>query len=167
MISTALFGDGAAAAVLQAKPSSSAIAQIGASGEHLWPDTLDIMGWSVDPVGLGVPVMVQGTWGAPRIFPVALFTLFSPARHEPCTQTAASSAARLKVADILMRLHPERSLKRDPHHGGAAVRIVLLNERLTGGGVRAEPLWRLDPRCHRPAPARRARLNTSEKELDQ
>jgi alkylresorcinol/alkylpyrone synthase len=24
------------------------------SGQHTWPDTLDIMGWSVDPEGLGV-----------------------------------------------------------------------------------------------------------------
>ena len=24
------------------------------SGQHTWPDTLDIMGWSVDPQGLGV-----------------------------------------------------------------------------------------------------------------
>ena len=71
VISTALFGDGAAAAVLQAKPSPSAIAQIGASGEHLWPDTLDIMGWSVDPVGLGVllsralPKFVEERMAAP------------------------------------------------------------------------------------------------------
>lgn len=54
VISTALFGDGAAAAVVQAKPSASAVAQIGGAGEHLWPDTLDIMGWSIDPVGFGV-----------------------------------------------------------------------------------------------------------------
>src|SRR5438105_847396 len=30
---------------------------------------------------------------APRIFPVPPFTLFSPARHEPCAQTAAASCA--------------------------------------------------------------------------
>jgi alkylresorcinol/alkylpyrone synthase len=24
------------------------------SGQHTWPDTLDIMGWSVDPEGFGV-----------------------------------------------------------------------------------------------------------------
>ena len=71
VIATALFGDGAAAAVLQAKPSSTAIAQIGAAGEHLWPDTLDIMGWSIDPVGLGVllsrslPKFVEERMAAP------------------------------------------------------------------------------------------------------
>jgi alkylresorcinol/alkylpyrone synthase len=71
VIATALFGDGAAAAVLQAKPSSSAVAQIGAAAEHLWPDTLDIMGWSIDPVGLGVllsrslPKFVEERMGEP------------------------------------------------------------------------------------------------------
>jgi alkylresorcinol/alkylpyrone synthase len=71
VIATALFGDGAAAAVLQAKPSARAIAQIGAAGEHLWPDTLDIMGWSVDPVGFGVllsralPKFVEERMAAP------------------------------------------------------------------------------------------------------
>jgi alkylresorcinol/alkylpyrone synthase len=71
VIATALFGDGAAAAVLQAKPSSTAVAQIGAAAEHLWPDTLDIMGWSIDPVGLGVllsrslPKFVEERMAAP------------------------------------------------------------------------------------------------------
>lgn len=52
LISSALFGDGAAACVLRA--GETGIAEIEGSGEHLWPDTLDVMGWSVDPVGLGV-----------------------------------------------------------------------------------------------------------------
>ena len=71
VIATALFGDGAAAAVMQAKPSANAVAQIGGAGEHLWPDTLDIMGWSIDPVGLGVllsrslPKFVEERMGAP------------------------------------------------------------------------------------------------------
>jgi alkylresorcinol/alkylpyrone synthase len=54
VIATALFGDGAAAAVLRAGAARDAIAHIGAAGEHLWPDTLDIMGWAVDPIGFGV-----------------------------------------------------------------------------------------------------------------
>jgi alkylresorcinol/alkylpyrone synthase len=27
---------------------------IESTGEHLWPDTLDVMGWSIDPLGFGV-----------------------------------------------------------------------------------------------------------------
>ncbi len=30
------------------------IAAIDGTGQHLWPNTLDVMGWTVDPVGLGV-----------------------------------------------------------------------------------------------------------------
>jgi alkylresorcinol/alkylpyrone synthase len=50
IVATALFGDGAAAAVLRAGSSVGLLA-IEAAGEHLWPQTLDIMGWRVDPVG--------------------------------------------------------------------------------------------------------------------
>jgi alkylresorcinol/alkylpyrone synthase len=53
VISSALFGDGAAAVVLRAEHDEAAL-RIGASAEHMWPDTLDIMGWTVDPVGFGV-----------------------------------------------------------------------------------------------------------------
>ena len=52
VISTALFGDGAAACVLRS--GEAGIAMIDGAGEHLWPDTLGIMGWSMDPVGFGV-----------------------------------------------------------------------------------------------------------------
>lgn len=52
IVATALFGDGAAACVLQV--GEHGFAQIVGAGEHTWPDTLDIMGWRVDPEGLGV-----------------------------------------------------------------------------------------------------------------
>ena len=44
VISSALFGDGAAAAVLRAGPDAAAL-RVGAAAEHTWPRTLDIMGW--------------------------------------------------------------------------------------------------------------------------
>ncbi|WP_158915355.1 type III polyketide synthase [Caulobacter sp. S45] len=53
IISTALFGDGAAAAVVSAGPDAKG-RKIIATGEHLWPDTLQIMGWRIDPLGFGV-----------------------------------------------------------------------------------------------------------------
>lgn len=53
IISTALFGDGAAAAVVSAQPGAKG-RPILHTGEHLWPDTLDIMGWRIDPLGFGV-----------------------------------------------------------------------------------------------------------------
>jgi alkylresorcinol/alkylpyrone synthase len=52
MVATALFGDGAAACILCA--GDSGIAEIEGAGQHLWSDTLNIMGWNVDPEGLGV-----------------------------------------------------------------------------------------------------------------
>ena len=53
VISAALFGDGAAAAVLRMQRDGQGL-QLGAAREHTWPGTLDIMGWSVDPIGFGV-----------------------------------------------------------------------------------------------------------------
>ena len=52
IIATSLFGDGAAAIVLRAGDGGAT--QIEHAGEHLWPNTLDVMGWSVDPLGFGV-----------------------------------------------------------------------------------------------------------------
>lgn len=52
IVATALFGDGAAACVLRS--GESGIAEVEMSGQHMWPDTLDIMGWSVDNEGFGV-----------------------------------------------------------------------------------------------------------------
>lgn len=52
IVATALFGDGAAACVLQS--GDAGLAQIVGAAEHTWPDTLDIMGWRVEPEGLGV-----------------------------------------------------------------------------------------------------------------
>jgi len=53
IVSTALFGDGAAAAIFRCG-DGSAIGWVGGSTEHLWANTLDIMGWSTDQAGLGV-----------------------------------------------------------------------------------------------------------------
>jgi alkylresorcinol/alkylpyrone synthase len=52
IIATSLFADGAAAIVLRAGDGGETL--IEAAGEHLWPDTLDVMGWNVDPLGFGV-----------------------------------------------------------------------------------------------------------------
>ena len=52
IVATSLFGDGAAALVLRAGDGGAT--QIENCGEHLWPDTLGVMGWNVDPEGFGV-----------------------------------------------------------------------------------------------------------------
>ena len=52
IVATALFGDGAAAAVVSTE--GNGIAVIAGSGEKIWPDTLNIMGWRVEDPGLAV-----------------------------------------------------------------------------------------------------------------
>jgi alkylresorcinol/alkylpyrone synthase len=49
IVASALFGDGAAAAVLRCGAAGPAVI---ATGEHTWPHTLDIMGWEVAEDGL-------------------------------------------------------------------------------------------------------------------
>ena len=52
VVATALFGDGAAAAVVTSGMHS--LARITASAEKIWPDTLRIMGWDIEDPGLAV-----------------------------------------------------------------------------------------------------------------
>ena len=52
VVATALFGDGAAAAVVTS--GEHGLARIAGSAEKLWPDTLRIMGWDVEDPGLAV-----------------------------------------------------------------------------------------------------------------
>jgi alkylresorcinol/alkylpyrone synthase len=74
VIATALFGDGAAAALIVADPpaalgTSRGGHRIVASGEHTWSDSLDVMGWHVEDDGLGVlfskdiPSLIRGEFG--------------------------------------------------------------------------------------------------------
>jgi len=51
IVATALFGDGAAAAILRADGKGSGPAIV-AAGEHTWPRSLDVMGWDVAEDGL-------------------------------------------------------------------------------------------------------------------
>jgi alkylresorcinol/alkylpyrone synthase len=52
IVATALFGDGAAAAVVRSGEAGAMV--IEGAGEHTWPDTLNIMGWDIDPQGFSV-----------------------------------------------------------------------------------------------------------------
>jgi len=51
MVATALFGDGAAAAIVSTAAEGPAI---GRTGQYTWPQSLDVMGWTVEEDGLGV-----------------------------------------------------------------------------------------------------------------
>ena len=62
IVATALFGDGAAAALLRATGNGQHPAESGGSrsadilawGEHTWPETQDVMGWRIEDDGFGV-----------------------------------------------------------------------------------------------------------------
>lgn len=56
LVASALFGDGAAAAVVtsDASVSTSGLATLGIGGEHCWANTLDVMGWNIDANGFDV-----------------------------------------------------------------------------------------------------------------
>jgi alkylresorcinol/alkylpyrone synthase len=49
IVATALFGDGAAAALISCEGNGAGIV---AGGEYTWPDSLDVMGWEVTGEGL-------------------------------------------------------------------------------------------------------------------
>jgi alkylresorcinol/alkylpyrone synthase len=55
LVASALFGDGAAAAVITSDGDGDAAGPtLGTGGEHCWPDTLDVMGWNIDAQGFDV-----------------------------------------------------------------------------------------------------------------
>lgn len=66
VVATALFGDGAAAALLSTEGVGP---RLTASGEYTWRDSLDVMGWRVEDDGLGVlfsrdiPNLVRDSFG--------------------------------------------------------------------------------------------------------
>jgi alkylresorcinol/alkylpyrone synthase len=82
IVAASLFGDGAAAIVLRAGDGGST--RIEASAEKLWPDTLGIMGWSVDPEGFGVVFQ--------RTIPDFVAEHFGPAITELLTRMDFSDA---------------------------------------------------------------------------
>lgn len=51
IIATALFGDGAAAAIFSTQGNGFPVI---AGGEYCWPDSLDVMGWNIEDDGFGV-----------------------------------------------------------------------------------------------------------------
>jgi alkylresorcinol/alkylpyrone synthase len=60
-VSCALFGDGAAGAVLHAHKNGAPdpMGTITGVGEHNWPGTNDVMGWSIEEDGFGVVMSTQ------------------------------------------------------------------------------------------------------------
>jgi alkylresorcinol/alkylpyrone synthase len=77
-VAAALFADGAAALVLRAD-SGNGLGSVRGAAEYTWPDTLDIMGWTFDPVGFGVVLSRSVPIFVDRRFPTAAKRLLASA----------------------------------------------------------------------------------------
>ena len=76
IVAAALFGDGAAACVVRA--GDEGFVQITGSAEKTWPDTLDIMGWQMEPSGFGVVLNRAIPAFARRQLPGAMAQMLEP-----------------------------------------------------------------------------------------
>jgi alkylresorcinol/alkylpyrone synthase len=139
VISSALFGDGAAAAVLRVDGKESGL-RVGAAQEHLWPGTLDVMGWSVDPIGFGVllsrslPRFVEERLAAPaRRFLKSQglngMTRFICHPGGAKVLTALEAALELQTGTLI----DERRVLRDYGNMSAPTVMFVLERALKGG----------------------------------
>lgn len=140
VISSALFGDGAAAAVLRAENDEAGL-RIGASAEHMWPGTLDIMGWTVDPVGFGVvlsrslPRFVEQRLAAPARRFVNAAKLIAP--QFICHPGGAKVLDAIETALELQKgtLRDEREVLRG-HGNMSAPSVLFVLDRALKRGLR-------------------------------
>jgi alkylresorcinol/alkylpyrone synthase len=140
VISSALFGDGAAAVVLRAERGDAAL-QIGAAAEHTWPNTLDIMGWTVDPAGFGVvlsralPRFIEQRLAAPARRFVKAAKLIAP--RFICHPGGAKVLDALEAALELQKgtLRDEREVLRG-HGNMSAPSVLFVLERALKRGLR-------------------------------
>jgi alkylresorcinol/alkylpyrone synthase len=139
VISSALFGDGAAAAVLRAEHTDAPL-RIGASAEHTWPGTLDIMGWTVDHIGFGIvlsrslPRFVEQRLAAPARGFVNAAQLIAP--HFICHPGGAKVLDAIEMALELQKgtLLDEREVLRG-HGNMSAPSVLFVLERALKRGL--------------------------------
>jgi alkylresorcinol/alkylpyrone synthase len=140
VISSALFGDGAAAAVLRAGPPTGEL-RIGAAAEHTWPRTLDIMGWMIDPVGFRVmlsrslPRFVEQKMAAPVRRFIKAAKLQAP--RLICHPGGAKVLDAIEVALDLQKgtLRDEREVLRN-YGNMSAPTVLFVLERVLQRGLR-------------------------------
>lgn len=141
LVATALFGDGAAAAVVRS--GTHCLAQITGAAERLWPDTQRIMGWDVEDPGLAVVF--------DRAIPPFIEANLAPAVDEMLAGLGLSRAdigrfcchpGGVKVIDAIEsalglpqgELNIEREVLRD-HGNMSAPTVLFVLERLIGRGL--------------------------------
>ncbi len=144
VISSALFGDGAAAMVLRADDNGAALS-IGYGAEHTWPNSLDIMGWTVDPAGFGVvlsrslPDFIERNLAAPVRGFIETAELTAP--HLIFHPGGAKVLDAIETALELQKgsLRDEREVLRD-HGNMSAPSALFVLERAIKRGLRGPAL---------------------------
>jgi alkylresorcinol/alkylpyrone synthase len=139
VVATALFGDGAAAAVLSCRGDGPVL---GPSGEHTWPNSLDIMGWDVVDDGMkalfsrDIPALVRGHMRKVAGDFLARHGLgIDNIRHFVCHPGGAKVLTALEEAFHLAEgaLGEARSVLRDYGNMSAATVLFVLERMLRGG----------------------------------
>jgi alkylresorcinol/alkylpyrone synthase len=152
IVATALFGDGAAACILRA--GEGGIAAVEGAGEHTWEDTLDIMGWNVDPLGFGVifaraiPPFVEE-----RLAPVVAAILERMGLSAADVDRFVCHAGGTKVIQALERalrleqgvLDHEREVLADYGNMSAPTVLFVLDRVLKGGAPARSLLTAMGP----------------------
>ena len=146
IVATALFGDGAAAAVVG--PGAGGLATIAGAAERMWPDTLDIMGWRVEDPGLAVlfdraiPPFIEAEL-APAV--AAMLATMGVGRSE--IDRFCCHSGGVKVIDAIETaltlptgtLDLERAVLRD-HGNMSAPTVLFVLDRLLGRGLPSQTL---------------------------
>ena len=141
LIATALFGDGAAAALIACEGSGPAFL---ASGEYTWPDSLEVMGWRVRDDGLGVlfsrdiPALVRSDYraAAERFLEREGLTLEDIGEFL-CHPGGAKVLTALEACLELEQgsLHHSREVLRQYGNMSAATVLFVLERALANGGL--------------------------------
>lgn len=150
IIATVLFGDGAAAACLSTRQGGRV--GLGEGQQHLWPDTLGIMGWDVADDGLGVifdraiPPFAEAHFGAAAATARARAGLDGDAGYI-CHPGGAKVILALEAALGLREgtLEPERQILRDFGNMSAPTVLFVLEAALRDGRRGAALLCALGP----------------------
>lgn len=132
VVATALFGDGAAGAIISTKGDGP---MLGAHGEHTWPGSLDVMGWEVEEDGLK-PIFSQSIPGLveKEFAPVLAAFLDKNAIALGDIEAFACHPGGAKVLDALEKtiglphsgLHESRAILRDYGNMSAVTALFVL-----------------------------------------
>ncbi len=138
VIATALFGDGAGAALLSTSADGPVIL---AWGEHTWPASLDVMGWRIEDDGFGVvfsrdiPPLIAGQFRPAldqwlRRQGMALSDIRRFVCHPGGAKVIAALETALDLPDGTLAL--EREVLRDHGNMSAATVLFVLERALSG-----------------------------------